>query len=162
MTSHLQIPYTPFGHYSELSPDDQALVLAAVNATRLSYAPYSGFRVGAAVSTTGGRILEGANQENASFSLTICAERTVLGIYASLDTDETITAMAIAYTADQVDPKALLSPCGACRQHILEYQNRQEAPFRILMTAPDGSGIEVASIRELLPFAFTGAELPKP
>lgn len=161
MTSQLQISYTPFSHYSELPSAGQELVKAAIQATRLSYAPYSGFKVGAALRTTDGYMLEGANQENASFSLTICAERTVLGVFSALGTAATISSMAIAYTAEQVVPDMLLSPCGACRQHILEFQNRQQTPFSIIMTAPDGSGILVASVKELLPFAFTGAELPK-
>jgi cytidine deaminase len=136
----------------------QSLIEGAHQALDLSYAPYSKFKVGAAILTSDNEIISGANQENASYSLTICAERTVLGIYASgAHKHSYIRAIAIAYATDIVlDDGAILSPCGTCRQHILEFQQRQEQFFSIIMTAPNGNTVIVNSIYDLVPFAFTG------
>lgn len=154
-----QIPYLQFQDFNTLPVQEKTLAAAAQDATQLSYAPYSHFKVGAALLLEDGTIIKGGNQENASFSLTICAERTALSTYSATNATQKITTIAIAYQAANKKPEAILSPCGACRQHILEYQMRQAQPIAIIMTAPDGSGIRVASVTDLLPFAFTGDTL---
>ncbi len=158
MQEQLSIPYTFFNTPQELAPDMHSLLEAATDALQLSYAPYSNFKVACAVLLADGTIIKGANQENASYSLTICAERTALSVVSSVAASSTIVAMAITYQAVAVSEKAILSPCGACRQHILEFEQRQQTPIAIYMMAPDGSGIAVKGIKDLLPFAFTGAE----
>lgn len=162
MQKNYSFSYSEFTHYSELEPAFIQLVEAAKQATEKAYAPYSHFHVGAAVLTSDDQIITGSNQENASFSLTICAERTALGAFSAITNNDTeIKAMAITYNAQDVALDKILAPCGACRQHILEYQSRQSNNFPIIFTAINGGTIIVDHIEALLPFAFTNQSLPQ-
>jgi len=161
MIKSAQYAYQTFDSISELNEELQALALQANAALPLSYSPYSKFKVGAAILLHNGESVQAANQENASFSMTICAERTALGIISSLYPKESIKAIAVAYTNDAiVDINAIISPCGACRQSILEARQKQAQPIGILMLAPSGKSVWVEDINLLLPFAFTGEDLP--
>lgn len=161
MESQINIKYRKFDNIENLPSAYQTLVSHAKDACNFSYAPYSKFKVGAALLLSNGTIIQGANQENASFSLTICAERTALGSASMQYPTVDIKCIAITYISESIkDLLAILSPCGACRQHILEYQNRQNKPIAILMIAPNGNAILVDDITQLLPFAFTGDTLP--
>src|SRR5690606_37133197 len=102
MPAQLQIEYIPFYHFSELSKREQLLVHSAIEATSLSYDPYSNFKVVAAISTADSTIYQGDNQENAIYAITVCAERTALGVYASQAVKDEITHIAIAYNAQQI------------------------------------------------------------
>jgi len=146
------------GLVSQLPPHIQDLVKAAEAATQKSYAPYSRFNVGAAVLLTDGTVMSGSNHENASFPAGICAERSVLGYY-DMNGPEKITAIAIAYRTEG-DFHAPLSPCGLCRQTLLEVQLHQDAPIAVYMTSPDGNMIMVEDARFLLPFFFSNDFLP--
>ena len=96
--------------------DDAALVAAAVDARELARAPFSGFKVGAALETDHGEIMTGCNVENATYGLTMCAERVAL--YKALSTAKDLLFTRIAIVADTDDPTP---PCGACRQLLWEY-----------------------------------------
>lgn len=132
----------------------QALIAAANAATAKAYAPYSKFKVGAAVLLNDDTILTGANHENASFPAGVCAERAVL---SSLDMDgsQKVKAMAIAYQPEHEAQHPPLSPCGICRQTILEVQLKQQQPITIYMTNPAGEVIMVEDASFLLPFHFS-------
>lgn len=118
-------------------------------AAKAAYAPYSNFHVGAAVQTASGAVFRGANIENASFGLTICAERVALA--TAKMASEQIVAIAVACVdAPDNSPLALRSPCGACRQWIQELA----ADAEILIAGPEGTH-QVFHIADLLPFAFT-------
>ncbi len=161
MPSTFTIQYDKFENISALTPPLANLAQEAIKAYAFSYAPYSRFQVGAAILLENDSIVLGANQENASYSMTICAERTALGNYSMQQPNVPISCIAITYTSDPItDINALLSPCGACRQHILEYQNKQTKPIQILLIAPSGKCLLIHQIHDLLPFAFTGQELP--
>ncbi|WP_296827791.1 cytidine deaminase [uncultured Megasphaera sp.] len=128
---------------------DAELIDAAKEYRRHSYSPYSHFSVGAAVLMESGRVYGGCNIENASYPLSNCAERTA--IFKALSEGER-GFKALAVVADTDGP---CSPCGACRQVMAEFR----IP-RIIMADMKG-GVQVVSWEELLPYAFSGADLSR-
>jgi len=123
--------------------DDTRLVAAAVEARGRAYAPYSGFAVGAALLSKGGRVFTGCNVENASYGLTMCAERVAL-FRAAAEGGREFVAIAVACGDSPC------SPCGACRQALYEF-----APnLRVIMADGEGKTWEAAQLGELLPAAF--------
>jgi cytidine deaminase len=122
--------------------DPQPLIQHAIEARGRAYAPYSGYPVGAAVLTASGRIFNGCNVENASSGLTVCAERTAIQKAVS-EGEREITALAVV-TEDGA------SPCGACRQVLLEFGEEV-----VIILADDSGKFQETSLRELLPRPFT-------
>jgi cytidine deaminase len=142
--------------YKDLTPEEQQLVDACWEAQKLSYAPYSNFSVGCSILMSNGSIMKGANQENASYPLCLCAERVALSYAAMHHPTERIKAIAISTSADlQVDQKPA-APCGACRQVLFEYKKRQEKDFDIILVGKDNYCWVYPSIHELLPHTFDG------
>ena len=127
------------------------LIIKAKEARNLSYSPYSHFAVGAALLTKDGKVFVGANIENSSYPLCMCAERNAL-YNAMMNGYKKEDFVALALSADTDEP---CSPCGACRQVISELLPRT-AP--IYMSNIKGDEKET-SIEELLPFAFSGDDL---
>jgi cytidine deaminase len=143
----------------ELSADDQSLLNQARRVTSKAYAPYSNFSVGAAAKLSNGRIVEGGNQENASFPVGICAERVVLASISSLYPGSSIDKMAISYNSKLVKSDHPISPCGMCRQALLEFESRMKKPIRLILGGMEGRVYVVESSSQLLPLAFTSEEL---
>ncbi|MDO4497076.1 MAG: cytidine deaminase [Bacteroidales bacterium] len=140
-------------HESELNESQKNVVEAAKKATFTSYAPYSNFHVGAAVLLENGVIVTGSNQENAAYPSGICAERTTLFYANSQYPDQPVRKLAIAAQCNGNFTDEVISPCGACRQVILESEYRAKAPIEILLVA--GSEIWVFNgIEGLLPLGF--------
>lgn len=142
-----------------LAPQDIRLLEQARENMHLAYAPYSGFRVGAAVRTGQGSVAGGANQENASYPLCMCGERVALYHCAVRYPGEEIETVAIAVKGK----KPLASPappCGACLQVIREFETRQnDKPIRLLLMADGNEVWEVPTVRILMPFSFDGSFL---
>jgi cytidine deaminase len=105
------------------------LIRRAAMAKEQAYAPYSNFRVGAALMTDDGTIFEGCNVENSSYGLTICAERNAV-FQAALQGKRKIIAVAVAS-----DDEGFITPCGACRQVLAEFTN---GTAEVILTTPDG------------------------
>lgn len=148
----------------ELTPDERQLVLAARNATAVSHSPYSEYRVGCAVRLADGHIVTGANQENASYGLACCAERTTLFSVNNMGRKKDVRFIAVtARPANAPHPYVgdmPTAPCGACRQVIKESEDLAGKPITILMDCYDDQRIaKVESISALLPFAFGPANL---
>ena len=143
---------------AQLPAHVQALLDSAEAAAGKAYAPYSRFRVGAALLLSDGRVITGANHENASFPAGICAERAVLGVH-DMDGPQKISAIAIAYKTEKGARHPPLAPCGICRQSILEAQLHQSAPITVYMSSPDGEVIMVEDASYLLPFHFSSTYL---
>lgn len=144
---------------SELGEQDALLVRLAKEATHTSYSPYSRFSVGAAVLLQNGEVITGSNQENASYPATTCAERCAM-FYANARYPE-VPAVAIAIAARTPDGAftALpVSPCGVCRQVLVETQHRYRTPLRVLLYGREEL-LEFDSISDLLPFQFDGDSL---
>jgi cytidine deaminase len=136
----------------DLPEADRLLVQAAVAAAARAYAPYSRFFVGAALRTSTGEVVAGSNQENASFPAGTCAERSALHACMSQHPQARVEVMAIAVPA--VPEGRIVSPCGICRQALLEQEHRQGAPMRLLLGNAQGPVLEVASAGGLLPLSF--------
>lgn len=141
--------------YDELSDDDRRLVDEARRATERSYAPYSHFHVGAAILLDNGEIVTGSNQENAAYPSGTCAERTTCYYAHSRYPDARFEAIAIAARGtDGHEVASPISPCGACRQALLEYETLAGHDVRVILAGHDRIYI-LPSVRSTLPFAFT-------
>lgn len=144
--------------FEELPEQDRHLIESAKRATDNSYAKYSGFRVGAAVLFEDGREMIGANQENAAFPSGLCAERTAIFAAQAHHPELRIEALAIAARNDNGFIAAPISPCGACRQVVMEIEDRYGEPVRILLYGTKGVYV-FRSIKDLLPFSFVDADM---
>jgi|SRR6185437_1421151 len=138
---------------NQLTAQMQQVVTAAEAATEQAYAPYSRFKVGAAVLLEDGKILMGANHENASYPAGICAERAALATVNMNDEHPKVKAIAVTYKGEGAN-ETPLSPCGICRQTILEVQQWQGTPIAVYMCSPNGNIIYVEDASSLLPFYF--------
>lgn len=145
--------------WNELLVDDRALLLAAQEATQTSYSPYSQFCVGAAVLLADGTIVKGSNQENAAYPSGLCAERTAIFATGATYPNQLIKAIAVTARPANGNFYVLASPCGACRQSMLEYEIRQQQPIRILIQREDNQVCILPSIESLLPLSFTSKNL---
>ena len=153
----IEIEYQ-FVQLSELSKEEQNLVKKAMAATSNSYANYSHFNVGAACLLEDGQVVIGANQENAAFPSGLCAERTAVFAAQANHPELSIKTIAIAAKNANGFLKDPISPCGACRQVILEIEDRYKQPVRILLYGTDGIYC-FKSIKDLLPFSFVDANM---
>ncbi|MFM8710998.1 MAG: cytidine deaminase [Sphingomonadales bacterium] len=156
---HYQFSYELIDSIDQLSVDDAGLLRKAQAATQLAYAPYSGFNVAAVALLTNGAVALGTNQENASYPVGICAERVLLGNVAMQYPGEKIVAIAISYRSAKRTSDQPISPCGMCRQALLEFEHRSDAPIRLILGGETGQVMIIDSARLLLPFAFTPREL---
>lgn len=137
----------------ELSADEQRLVAAAIEATRSSYAPYSHFHVGAAVMLESGDIVKGCNQENAAYPTTICAERAALFAAGAQQPDQPVRAIAIAArNAAGLTPEPV-TPCGSCRQAMVETETRYGQPIRIILYGQNRI-FALDGVKNLMPLSF--------
>ncbi|MBQ9076693.1 MAG: cytidine deaminase [Muribaculaceae bacterium] len=140
--------------YNELDPQEQHLISLAREATHRSYAPYSHFNVGAAILLDNGEIITGSNQENAAFSSGTCAERSACFYAHARYPEAGFTAIAIAArdtTGEEVTQP--ISPCGSCRQSLLEYETLAGRDVKIYLAGSNGIYI-LPSVKSLLPLAF--------
>lgn len=143
----------------ELTDVDRRLIDSAKAACSSAYAPYSKFQVGAAVLLANGEIICGSNQENAAYPSGICAERCAVFYANSRYPDSAVIALAIV--ASNTPGEFLftpITPCGACRQVLLETQRRFNTPMRILLYGTS-QVLAFDSINTLLPFQFTGEDM---
>jgi cytidine deaminase len=141
--------------WSGLEAADRELIERAQDASVRAYAPYSRFAVGAAVRSRSGSIYTGANLENASFGLTICAEAAALAA-ANAAGDfalETIAVVGFGF-AEAAGASRVVTPCGSCRQLIAEAAQLMQTDVRILCCNGELSRVVEATISELLPSAF--------
>lgn len=137
----------------ELDETEQMLVKKAMEATDNSYAKYSNFHVGAALILNNGKVVIGANQENAAYPVTLCAERTAIFAAQANYPDQPVKALAIAARNANGFLEDPISPCGSCRQVILEVEERYRQPIKILLYGTKGIFV-VDSIKDLLPLSF--------
>ena len=137
----------------ELSVADRELIEQAMKATDNAYAEYSHFYVGAALRLANGRIVIGANQENAAFPSGLCAERTAVFSAQANFPDQSIEALALVARNENGLIDNPVTPCGACRQVLLGVEERYGLPMRILMYGKSGV-YSVGSAKDLLPLSF--------
>jgi cytidine deaminase len=139
--------------WEELTPEDRNLIEAAKNATDGSYAPYSGFCVGAAAFLKDGTVVIGSNQENVAYPSGLCAERTTLFAANAQYPDQPVLSLAIAARNKEGFLSQPITPCGACRQVISGVEQRYNQPIRILLYGTEGTHI-IDNIDALLPLQF--------
>jgi cytidine deaminase len=159
--TNFKFEYEVYDSIDELDELDAKLIAKARKATTSAYAPYSHFHVGAAALLDNGKIVVGTNQENASYPITICAERSLLASASSLYPNVAIKTMAVSYHNFNEGSKSEkpISPCGMCRQSILEYETRANTPIRIILSGIEGKIYIINSIKHLLPLSFTSSDL---
>lgn len=139
----------------ELTSDERTLIEMAIEGTNRSYAPYSNFHVGAAIQLENGARFIGCNQENAAFPAGICAERAAIFAAGAQYPDQPVVMLAI--TARGKDGEVIAepaSPCGTCRQVLIETETRFHHPVRILLYGRNRVYV-VDSIKQLMPLSFT-------
>lgn len=134
--------------------DEQLLDLARAAAGH-AYAPYSNFRVGCAIESVDGEVVTGANMENACYRLGLCAEQSALTTAHHRFGLDKVARIAVVGGTDAT----ICTPCGGCRQAILEAAQLSGRDVEILCGSGDGSGVEQHSISELIPFGFGPANL---
>lgn len=154
MTSkEIKIAYTEYTSLEELEPKDKELAQAAIDATAQAYAPYSKFNVGAAVLFEDGVIVKGSNQENAAYPSGLCAERTALFYASASRPDKAMTAIAIAASQNGELLETPVTPCGACRQVMAQYQLKSGLPMQVLLVGAHRIW-KFEKVDDLLPFIF--------
>jgi len=158
-TRKIEILYDVFEADINLTAEDRSLLLKAREATKHSYSPYSQFRVGAAARLSGGAIVTGSNQENASFPVGLCAERILLSSVIAQFPETAIETIAISYNNAKGKSDHPVSPCGICRQALSEFEIRTKKPIRLILGGMVGEILVFNTVTHLLPLAFSGIEL---
>jgi cytidine deaminase len=140
------------------SMTDEQLIALARGAARKAYAPYSNFHVGCAIESVDGEVVTGANMENACYRLGICAEQSALTAAQHQFGLDKVARIAVSGGKESM----VCTPCGGCRQAILEAAQLSGRDVEILCSSGDGSTVERHRIGELIPFGFGPANLEQP
>ncbi len=157
----IHFEYQRCNSYTELPAATQQLLLASRSAMLRAYAPYSQFNVGAAILLENNSIVEGNNQENAAYPSGLCAERVAIFSAGANFPNQRIQAIAITASSPNYLAGEPVTPCGACRQSMLEYELKQGAPIEVYLLSPSDEVIIIPSVSRLLPLHFDGTNLRK-
>ncbi|MBR4133390.1 MAG: cytidine deaminase [Bacteroidales bacterium] len=149
----IRIGYEEYASVEEMSAADRDLCRAAVEALEGSYAPYSHFHVGAAVRLSDGTVVKGANQENAAYPSGLCAERTAMFSAGANFPGLDIVSIAIVARQDGRICSEPVAPCGACRQVMIQYQNKAGKPMSVILVGADHIK-KFARVDDILPLIF--------
>ncbi|GLU43792.1 cytidine deaminase [Muricauda sp. NBRC 101325] len=156
---HISFELQIFEDSSELSQMEQNLLHQADAARLNAYAPYSKFKVGAAVLLENGEVVIGNNQENAAYPAGLCAERVAVFQAGAKYPGVAIKCLAISAGSELMENTEPAAPCGNCRQSIVEYEQKQETPIPILLKAQNNIVFRCPSMADILPLAFNGSFL---
>ncbi|GAB3724090.1 cytidine deaminase [Flavobacterium sp.] len=148
-----------FNGINELPSEIQTLMNQAIETRKNAYAPYSKFRVGAAILLDNGKIVLGSNQENAAYPSGLCAERVAIFQAGAIYPNAKIVKLAITAASDTNPTLSPIPPCGACRQSIAEYEFKQDTPIEIYFMGESGEVYKSNSINNLLPLSFDKTSL---
>jgi len=155
VTSNFEV----YDSVEELPQAIQNLMKTAVKARDKAYAPYSQFKVGAALVLNNNEVVTGSNQENAAYPSGLCAERTTIFYTGANFPDLKIKKLFVIGAPRNASTSIPIPPCGACRQAILEYEAKQKEEIEIYFASLGGAIYKTKSIRELLPFSFDASYL---
>lgn len=144
--------------WAELSPEQQQLVTIAKEQTQRSYCPYSHYHVGAALQLRSGEIIRGCNQENAAYPSGLCAERSALFAAGAPHPDEPVIRLAIACYTGGKFTRMPGSPCGACRQVMIETEHRYQQDMEVILYGEQETYV-FRSAKDLLPLIFVSENL---
>lgn len=156
----IELVFNKFNSTNELSQSDRLIIEKAKILAKSAYAPYSGFRVASVALMSDGTVVQGTNQENASYPIGLCAERVLLAAVSSVAPGQSIQTIVITYESDSVDNTAPVAPCGICRQSLLEFESRFNQPMRLLLVGSKEI-LEFQSVSLLLPLGFKPHHLGK-
>ncbi len=145
----------------QLNAGERALVDISRSMTEKAYAPYSNFYVGAAVLLENGEIVTGSNQENGAYPSGLCAERVAVFAASARFPGVPMKMIAISAKSACLSIDGPVSPCGACRQVMLEYEVLQSDPIKLLLSKESGKILVIEKVQDLLPLAFTGKDLKR-
>ena len=159
-TKKYTFSYHEFENDSLLNDEDKLLLSKAREITAKAYAPYSDFFVGAAALLSNKKIITATNQENASVPAGICAERVLLSAITAVYGEVAIDTIAISYINHKNNKSDHpISPCGICRQSLMEYQQRVKHPIRLILAGMKGKAIIIDDASFLLPLNFNGDDM---
>lgn len=159
-TKKYTFSYHEFENDSLLNDEDKLLLSKAREITAKAYAPYSDFFVGAAALLSNKKIITATNQENASFPAGICAERVLLSAITAVYGEVAIDTIAISYINHKINKSDHpISPCGICRQSLMEYQQRVKYPIRLILAGMKGKVVIIEDASFLLPLNFNGDDM---
>ncbi len=147
------------GKWEDLDVESQKLVGKAEDALQNAYAPYSGFRVAAAILLDNDVVITGSNQENAAYPDGMCAERVALFAKASQYPERQIKKLVVVAQAENVTGLSPATCCGSCRQAMLEFELRQGRTYEVIMQGYNGEWIKAPTAESLLPFSFSKRNL---
>lgn len=145
--------------FEELSPTDRNLLEQARQATARAYAPYSRYSVGAALLLENGTIVTGNNQENAAYPSGLCAERTAFFWAKSQFPDLKILSVAVSAKPSNEENFVGVTPCGSCRQAMLEYELSQNQAIKLFLEGENGTVKLIENVASLLPLCFSSKNL---
>ena len=154
MKKQITIDYQEFSNYSDLSEVENLMIQKAKLICENAYSPYSHFNVGATVLLSNGEFVSGSNQENIAYPSGICAERVALFFAGSNYSKESIQTIVVVSKGDLISFDGVISPCGSCRQVLLESEKRQDNPIKVILISQSNKTIVFNSVLDLLPFAF--------
>lgn len=140
----------------DLPAEWKKLLEEAEHARADAYAPYSKFKVGAAVLLENGHIIRGSNQENAAYPSGLCAERVAIFATGANYSNKIIRAIAVCASSASHLLNIPVPPCGACRQSLYEYEFKQKANIALILQGEEGDIYVSSSVADLLPFSFNG------
>jgi cytidine deaminase len=149
----LHIEYLEFESSNGLNEDLKGLVATADGNLKNAYAPYSKFKVSAVCKLENGEVVKGTNQENGAYPSGLCAERVAIFAAKSQFPDQKVEKIVITTEQTTTVP---VSPCGACRQVLIEYEITQNQPIELTMKSGNSKVWQFKSVRDILPFAFDG------
>jgi cytidine deaminase len=149
----IHITFQEYNSIEEMNPEDRELAAEAIKGMTGAYAPYSHFHVGAAVRMSNGQIVRGANQENAAFPSGLCAERTAMFAASARYPDKDMLSIAIAGGVMGRLALEPVTPCGACRQVMAQYQAKSGKPMSVIMMSADKIW-KFEKVDDILPLIF--------
>jgi len=154
-----EVEYISYANELELEESERSLLSLAKEALQTSYSPYSQFKVGAAILLANGAIVLGSNQENAAYPVTLCAERTAFFSAAVQYHNIPIIAAAITVETQKKNMQKAVSPCGSCRQVMLEYELKGAQDIKLILQGDAGEVLICKSVKDILPLYFDASYL---
>jgi len=152
---------TEYPGINDVVKEDKELLEHAIKASEMAYAPYSNFFVGAALRLDNGEICLGNNQENAAYPSGICAERVAIFSASATHPGAKVVCMAVVAHAAGRELIHPISPCGACRQVLAEYEMKFNQAINLLLMGDSGPVYKIDGVKNLLPLMFSRSDLGK-
>ena len=154
MKKQITIYFEEYDNILGFTDLEQKMLEKAYLTCENAYSPYSNFKVGASVLLSNGEVLAGSNQENIAYPSGMCAERVALFYAGANFPDEKISTIVVISRGDMLSEEQIISPCGGCRQVMIESEKRQGNPIKVILSNRKGKSIVFSSVADLLPFAF--------